>query len=116
MIVGIGVNVLQEAPELPARETLPPAGSLLTVTGVAHDRVALLAAILLELELAYDAWLAGGLAPLLEDLAARDALRGRRVRIDGIESIGAGIDADGRLILADGRRLTSGELELLDQP
>ena len=115
VIVGIGVNVAQKAAELPARDTLPAAGSLLTVTGVAHDRAALLAAILRELERAYDAWLAGGLEPLLDDLAARDAVRGRRVRVDGIESVGAGIDAGGRLVLTDGRRVASGELELLDQ-
>ena len=116
VIVGIGVNVAQAAGELPVRETLPAAGSLRTATGVEHDRAALLASILWELERAYDAWLAGGLAPLLDDLTERDAVRGRRVRIDGIESVGAGIDTGGRLVLTDGRRVTSGELELLDQP
>ena len=116
VIVGIGVNVTQKAAELPIRETLPTAGSLRTTTGVAHDRAALLAAILWELERAYDVWVTSGLAPLHAELERRDALRGRRVRADGIESSGVGIDADGRLVLADGRRLASGELELLDQP
>lgn len=116
VIVGIGVNVAQQAAELPVRETLPPAGSLLTATGSVHDRAGLLAAILLELERAYDIWLAAGLEPLLGDLAARDAIRGRRVRLDGVASTGAGIDVRGRLVLADGRRVASGELELLDQP
>lgn len=115
VIVGIGVNVAQEASELPVRETLPAAGSLRTATGVAHDRAALLATILDELERAYDTWVAGGLAPLHAELERRDALRGRRVRADGIESVGAGIDAGGRLMLADGRHLASGELELLEE-
>jgi len=113
VIVGIGVNVTQEAAELPVREAPPPAGSLLTVTGAVPDRAALLVAILRELERAYDAWLGAGLEPLLAELAERDAVRGQRVRVDGIESEGAGIDAGGRLVLADGRRLSSGELELL---
>lgn len=114
VIVGIGVNVAQEAAELPVRETPPAAGSLRTATGAVHDRATLLASILWELEGAYDAWRAGGLEPLLRDLAARDAVRGLRVRVDGIESTGAGIDAGGRLVLADGRRVASGELELLE--
>jgi len=54
--LGIGVNANQSSDELPTGlET--PATSLRVETGGEIDRVALLAAILEELERAYDAWL-----------------------------------------------------------
>ena len=56
VVLGIGVNVNQTADELPA-ETQTPATSLRLETGTPIDRARLLAAILLELERAYDAWL-----------------------------------------------------------
>jgi BirA family biotin operon repressor/biotin-[acetyl-CoA-carboxylase] ligase len=56
VVLGIGVNVNQTAEELPA-ETETPATSLRLETGGPVDRARLLAAILLELERAYDAWI-----------------------------------------------------------
>jgi BirA family transcriptional regulator, biotin operon repressor / biotin---[acetyl-CoA-carboxylase] ligase len=58
VIVGIGVNANQRAEELPA-ETQTPATSLRIESGRAIDRARLLAAILLELERDYDAWVSG---------------------------------------------------------
>jgi BirA family biotin operon repressor/biotin-[acetyl-CoA-carboxylase] ligase len=55
VVLGIGVNVNQSAPELPAETPKPPT-SLLLVTGREWPRAPLLAAILLELERHYDAW------------------------------------------------------------
>jgi BirA family biotin operon repressor/biotin-[acetyl-CoA-carboxylase] ligase len=55
VVLGIGVNVNQAADELPT-DTVKPASSLRLETGLEHDRAELLAAILLELERAYDAW------------------------------------------------------------
>jgi BirA family transcriptional regulator, biotin operon repressor / biotin---[acetyl-CoA-carboxylase] ligase len=55
VVLGIGVNVNHTAAELPA-DTVKPASSLRVETGREHDRAGLLAAILLELERAYDAW------------------------------------------------------------
>ena len=115
VILGIGVNVNQGRDELPtARRT--PAGSLRTVTGRQHDRAALLASLLARLETAYDAWLEGGLGALAAELLPRDFLRARRVRADGIEGVGAGIDAHGRLVLQTAGEpvlVTSGEVEVV---
>jgi BirA family biotin operon repressor/biotin-[acetyl-CoA-carboxylase] ligase len=55
VVLGIGVNVNHLADELPS-DTVKPASSLRLETGREHDRTELLAAILLELERAYDAW------------------------------------------------------------
>jgi BirA family biotin operon repressor/biotin-[acetyl-CoA-carboxylase] ligase len=55
VVLGIGVNVNHTADELPT-DTVKPATSLRIETGREHDRAELLAAILLELEQAYDAW------------------------------------------------------------
>jgi BirA family biotin operon repressor/biotin-[acetyl-CoA-carboxylase] ligase len=55
VVLGIGVNVNQSAPELPAETPKPPT-SLLLVTDREWPRAPLLAAILLELERHYDAW------------------------------------------------------------
>ena len=57
VILGIGVNVNQTAGELPA-ETVKPATSLRVELGREIERAPLLAAILLELERAYDLWAA----------------------------------------------------------
>ena len=55
VVLGIGVNVNQTAAELPADTAKPPT-SLRIELGREVDRAPLLAAILAELELGYDAW------------------------------------------------------------
>jgi len=55
VVLGIGVNVNQDAGELPPETPKPPT-SLLVETGREWERAPLLAAILLELERGYDAW------------------------------------------------------------
>jgi BirA family biotin operon repressor/biotin-[acetyl-CoA-carboxylase] ligase len=57
VVLGIGVNVNQRPEELPA-ETVKPATSLRVELGRELERAPLLAAILRELELAYDEWVA----------------------------------------------------------
>ncbi len=57
VVLGIGVNVNQTAEDLPA-ETATPAGSLALAAGRELSRAELLAELLLQLELAYDAWAA----------------------------------------------------------
>jgi BirA family transcriptional regulator, biotin operon repressor / biotin---[acetyl-CoA-carboxylase] ligase len=57
VVLGIGVNVNQSAAELPDDARLEPT-SLRIETGQSIDRAELLAAILLRLERAYDAWVA----------------------------------------------------------
>jgi BirA family transcriptional regulator, biotin operon repressor / biotin---[acetyl-CoA-carboxylase] ligase len=58
VVLGIGVNVNQTLDELPTGAQTEPT-SLRSELGEPIDRAALLAAILLRLERAYDAWLAG---------------------------------------------------------
>jgi BirA family biotin operon repressor/biotin-[acetyl-CoA-carboxylase] ligase len=55
VVLGIGVNANQSDDEFPAETQTPPT-SLAVETGRRVDRARLLAAILLELERAYDAW------------------------------------------------------------
>jgi BirA family biotin operon repressor/biotin-[acetyl-CoA-carboxylase] ligase len=55
VVLGVGVNVNQTAPELPV-DTPKPATSLRIETGREWERAPLLAAILLELERHYDSW------------------------------------------------------------
>ncbi len=55
VVLGIGVNVNQTAGELP-RDTAKPPTSLRVELGREIERAPLLAAILAELELRYDAW------------------------------------------------------------
>jgi BirA family biotin operon repressor/biotin-[acetyl-CoA-carboxylase] ligase len=57
VVLGIGVNVNQTAGELP-RDTAKPPTSLRIELGREVERAPLLAAILAELELRYDAWTA----------------------------------------------------------
>ena len=93
---GVGVNVSQDESELPVR-TPVSAGSLLAVTGRAPDRAVLLAALLEILEHRYDTWCRSGLAPLLDELEARNVLRGLRVEAGGAAGVAGPIAFDGRL-------------------
>jgi BirA family biotin operon repressor/biotin-[acetyl-CoA-carboxylase] ligase len=58
VVLGIGVNVNQTARELPA-DTLTTPTSLRVLLGEPVDRARLLAAILVQLERDYDAWITG---------------------------------------------------------
>ena len=73
-------------------------------------------ALLDDLERRYDTWLRDGLGPLVPELEARDALRGRPVAAGGVTGVAAGIAPDGRLrVVADGGTevlVASGEVEL----
>jgi BirA family biotin operon repressor/biotin-[acetyl-CoA-carboxylase] ligase len=59
VVLGIGVNANQTADQLPADAAMEPT-SLRLATGREIDRAGLLAAILLHVERAYDAWVATG--------------------------------------------------------
>lgn len=100
-VVGIGVNVLQNADELP----VDTATSLALAAGAPVDRVALLSAILDELGAQYDAWrAAAGVADagLRATYTAMCSTLGRAVRVqlphgDDVAGQAVGIDPDGRL-------------------
>jgi BirA family transcriptional regulator, biotin operon repressor / biotin---[acetyl-CoA-carboxylase] ligase len=101
VVCGVGVNVTQTEAELPA-ETRLPAASLLTATGHEADRAELLASFLETLEHRYDTWRRLGLAPLLDELEARNSLRGHVVRVGGETGTVEHIAVDGRLALRRG--------------
>ena len=96
VVCGIGVNVSQDESELPLGSPVR-AGSLLGVTGRTHDRRELLATLLEILEQRYDTWRRSGLAPLLDEIEARNDLRGRRVDVGGTAGVAGRIAPDGRL-------------------
>jgi BirA family biotin operon repressor/biotin-[acetyl-CoA-carboxylase] ligase len=91
-VVGIGVNVAVSASDFPPelRET---AGTL----GMAADAIEPTLARLLE---ALARWMDADAASVLDAVRARDALLGRWVRWSGGSGRGAGIDGDGRLVVA----------------
>ena len=116
VVCGIGVNVNQTAAELPGRPTVQ-AGSLRTVTGRTYDRAPLLASLLEAFERHFAAWVHEGLRGVHPGLSARDALRGRRVRIGRGVGVADGIAPDGQLqVVVDGEPVLvrSGEVEILD--
>ncbi len=115
VVCGIGINVNQDTGNLP-RETRLPATSLRVAADRTFDRGVVLAAALDELERGYEAWLADGLAGLLDDLERRNALRGRRLRVGDRAGTAGEIAPDGRLTIVLDRGdvvlIESGEVEL----
>lgn len=114
VVVGVGVNVSTRdfPPEIAARAT-----SLALLGAGSVEREALLQEILNALTLRLDAYQQAGVAGLLDELNACDALRGQRVRVDGQEGVGRGLDEQGRLLLEDGagvvHAIVAGTVELL---
>lgn len=114
VVVGIGLNVLTR--EFPPE--LTHATSLLREGAPASKlaREELLARLLFEIESRTKIFLPRGLAPFLADLERHDCLRDRRLRVDGREGTGAGIDASGALLIRDDdgalRAVASGHVEL----
>jgi BirA family biotin operon repressor/biotin-[acetyl-CoA-carboxylase] ligase len=96
VVCGIGVNVSQDERELPTGSPVR-AGSLLGITGRTPDRRELLATLLEILEHRYDTWRSSGLGPLLDEIEARNVLRGRRVDVGGTAGVAGRIAPDGRL-------------------
>ena len=104
VVCGIGVNVSQDESELPTGSPVR-AGSLLRVTGREPDRADILTSVLETLETRYDAWRRSGLTSLLDELEARNVLRGRHVEVGGEAGVAGRIAPDGRLTVEreDGR-------------
>lgn len=101
VIVGIGlnVNVWREAFPEDLRDR---ATSLAAETGHPFDRVAVLAMILSELELRYDAFFSGRFADIAHEYDLRCSTVGQHVRVDMargtyIEGLAESIAADGSL-------------------
>lgn len=114
VVVGIGINVEQR--DFPA--TLAGiATSLSLLEADDRDRPALLADVLAGLELRLPLLQRHGVRGIVEELRRYDALLGARLRVDGREGVGAGIDDEGRLLLRSGQGAPepqlSGHVELL---
>jgi BirA family biotin operon repressor/biotin-[acetyl-CoA-carboxylase] ligase len=107
-VLGIGVNVAVDLSELPE--------DLQATAGTLGRPAADLEPVLHELLAALEARLREPASATVTALRARDALRDRDVRWAGGTGIGAGIDADGRLLVlrADGTSvaLDAGEVHL----
>jgi BirA family biotin operon repressor/biotin-[acetyl-CoA-carboxylase] ligase len=108
-VLGVGINVAVAVAELPA-ELRGRAGTL----GLSPDRVEPTLAALLG---GLGRWLAAPPAAVLAAWRERDALLGREVRWARERGIGAGVDVEGRLVvaLAGGGRaaLHAGEVHLV---
>ncbi len=106
-VVGIGLNVALGPEDFPP-ELRDRAGTL----GRDPSEIeAVLSALLGEVS----RWINAGADAVLDAVRARDALRGREIRWAGRTGTGAGIDGDGRLVVAteDGEvRLDAGEVHL----
>ncbi|HSC87777.1 MAG TPA: biotin--[acetyl-CoA-carboxylase] ligase [Polyangiaceae bacterium] len=104
IVIGVGINlsVRDFPPELPDATSLALAGA--EPSSLAPER--LLAELLAELETRTRRYLPHGLSRLLPELEQHDYLRGRTLRIAGIEGTAAGFDERGNL----GVRTADGEL------
>ena len=112
-LIGIGINGSAE------KDTLPPgATSLLVATGARIKAADLLATVLARVDRAYEAFLALGGRPSLDEWRSRAALLGEPVVIEDAGRVHAGmyagIDDEGALLLHDPlagkRRVVAGDL------
>jgi BirA family transcriptional regulator, biotin operon repressor / biotin---[acetyl-CoA-carboxylase] ligase len=124
-VVGVGVNVSSRAEDFPpdVGETATSVGAEVDAAGRGEppERVALLAAILRQLDQRYRTW-----APhrLLEEATALSVIFGRRVRVRGpqgdvMEGVARRLTTTGALELEAGGTLAvveSGEVHRLDEP
>ncbi len=104
VVVGIGLNVNSPIESFPD-DLRDLATSLLIETGVTHDRTALLASLLLEVERGLDAIVAGPPDQLVASYSRHCMTLGREVRVhlDGdtmIEGRATAIGQDGALLVA----------------
>lgn len=108
MVVGLGVNVNQGEEDFPA-ELRGRATSVRLLTGAAHPRAPILAALLEGFERRYARLLRDGPGTLLREWESLSALSaGARLQVEGpagrIAGTFAGIDEEGSLLLGLGER------------
>lgn len=117
IVVGVGLNVRTRSFPEALRATS------LSLEGALDEDLSLepiLADFLVHFERHVSLLWTKGFRAFLEPLRARDALLGKRIRVNGREGIGAGIDDFGALLLDVGEerplRLESGHIEWLSGP
>jgi BirA family transcriptional regulator, biotin operon repressor / biotin---[acetyl-CoA-carboxylase] ligase len=114
VVVGVGLNVATR--EFPA-EIAAAATSLSLLGAERLEREALLFDVLDAIAIRVAGYEQHGVAGILPDLNAADALRGKRVRVDGTTGVGRGLDEQGRLLIEDDEQrqhaILSGTVEFL---
>ena len=114
VVVGVGLNVATRdfPPEIASRAT-----SLELLGARNVERVALLQAVLTAIAARVEVYERTGVAGILDELNAADALRGQRLRVDAQVGLGRGLDEQGRLLLEDDagvvHTIIAGTVELL---
>lgn len=102
VFLGVGVNVNVPAGDLPETDRLP-ATSLLVELGAPLDRMSLLQDVIESFQAAYREFEDHGFRALYDRYAGLDALVGAEVTLQlghgTVTGRGAGVDADGRLVL-----------------
>jgi BirA family transcriptional regulator, biotin operon repressor / biotin---[acetyl-CoA-carboxylase] ligase len=114
VVVGVGLNVATR--EFPV-EIAGTATSLALLGATGQGRESLLVELLDALAKRLDAYGTSGVAGIVSELNAADALRGKHVRVEGVTGVGRGLDEQGRLLIEDDARqihaVLSGTVELL---
>jgi BirA family biotin operon repressor/biotin-[acetyl-CoA-carboxylase] ligase len=122
VVVGIGVNLNSELTDFPP-ELHERATSMLIESGRQVDRAAFTALLLARFERCYERFRSEGFGALSKEWAARSALTGRDITVDGagglVKGSYAGIDSEGALLLKepgeDGRvhRVLAGDVTII---
>ena len=114
VVVGVGLNVATREfpPEIAATAT-----SLALLGATPLERETLLADLLDAIATRLEGYEKTGVAGILAELNTADALRGKRVRVDGATGTGRGLDDQGRLLIEDDvgetHAILAGTVELL---
>ncbi|HXK20256.1 MAG TPA: biotin--[acetyl-CoA-carboxylase] ligase [Polyangiaceae bacterium] len=114
VIVGIGINLTQTAfPE--SISNIATSLSLLSASDASREH--LLADVLQGFEAELALLTNQGMSAVAAALRPHDALLGKRLRIEAVEGVGAGIDASGKLLVRDDANelhaIAAGHIELL---
>jgi BirA family biotin operon repressor/biotin-[acetyl-CoA-carboxylase] ligase len=113
IVVGIGINV--KTTSFPA-DIAPRATSLALAHATSLDRSALFVALASGLSARIETLERGGAQAIIDEVAARDALRGRAITVDGEKATALGIASDGALLIrrADGTEASciAGDVQL----
>ena len=112
VVLGLGLNVNMRVSSLPGEVRKKAASLMESMKPIAKiNRVELLQAILLQLEIQYQLFLSGGWDKIIENYRRLDTLKGRRVNVkQGNEMFSgqvAGMDNEGRLLVRSGAKTQS---------